>query len=284
MPTKTAPPQALASRVAIRGRGRAGKALARALKSAGIPVVWVPPRGGPRNAPPPFDVIFIAVPDDGITAESRRLVASGYRARCAMHLSGALPARSGLSPWKESGASVASFHPLGSFSGRPADSAAGRAIAVEGDGPAVAAAIRIARAIGGRPWRIDAASKALYHAAATAAAGGTATLVAEAARAAEGAGMPRREAIRAFALLAREAADNVAWRGFPAGLTGPLARGDAGTLRLHRRALAGQRGLAAAYDALARAAREAIAGIPAEEDARKKRARPRNRRARSLGV
>jgi len=257
MPPATSRPDALPRRIGIRGRGRAGRALARALSAAGASPVWIS-RAWKRSPSRPFDVIFLAVPDDAIAAESRRLVGQGTRARCVLHLSGALPAAPALAAWKARGSAIASFHPLGSFSGRPSDSAGGRTVAIEGDPAGRAAAFRIARAIGGRPWRVAAAAKPIYHAAATAAAGGTATLVAKAARAAERAGMPARDALPAFARLAGEAVDNVARAGFPAGLTGPLARGDAGTLRLHRRALAGKGGLADAYAALARAARTAI--------------------------
>ncbi len=116
---------------------------------------------------------------------------------------------------------------------------------------------RLARRIGARPWSIPAAAKPLYHAAAAAAAGGTATLVALAAEAARRAGMPEARALPAMAALAREAAGNVGARGFPAGLTGPLARGDEGTLRLHRRALARVPELGTVYRALAAAVRSA---------------------------
>ena len=239
-------------RVAIRGRGRAGRALERALREAGIPVSWIP-RSRPR--PAAYDFVVLAVPDDAVAAESARLIRAGIRARAAMHLSGALPAAV-LRGWKRTGTALVSFHPLGSFSGARTDTAGGRDVAVEGDAAGIAAAERLARTIGGRPWRIAAAEKPLYHAAATAAAGGTATIVALAALAARRAGMPAGRVIAAMARLSREAAENVAARGFPAGLTGPLARGDAGTLRLHRRALARDPRLAEVYRALAKAAAE----------------------------
>jgi len=250
----------LPRRVAIRGKGRAGRALARALAAAGIPVVWIPRRGGrpPRR---PEDLVVLAVPDDRIAAESERLSDRGWRARIVMHLSGALPAEAAAA-WRRTGASVVSFHPLGSFAGNGAETAAGHAVAVEGDRRGTAAASRLARAIGARPWRIAPERKALYHAAAAAAAGGTAAVVAQAAQAAQAAGMPAAIATRAFASLAEEAARNVRQRGFRAGLTGPLARGDSGTLALHRRALAGRPALSALYRALAAAAGDALGRAP----------------------
>jgi len=261
MPATTSKgPSRLPQRVGIRGKGRAGRALARALTGVGIPVSWLPrrSRGSGRRE---YDIIVIAVPDDAIAAESERLVAAGFRARTVMHLSGAVPAHAAAA-WRKTGAALVSFHPLGSFAGTAEETASGHAVAIEGDARGVATARRLAHAIGGHPWRIAAERKALYHAAATAVAGGTATLVAHAARAAGSAGMPAREAVRAFAALAEEAARNVRRLGFPAGLTGPLARGDAGTLDLHRRALAASPELAAVYRALARAARKAILQAP----------------------
>jgi predicted short-subunit dehydrogenase-like oxidoreductase (DUF2520 family) len=250
----------LPRRVAIRGKGRAGRALARALAAAEIPVVWIPRAGG-RSPKRPEDLVVLAVPDDRIAAESERLAARGWRSRVVMHLSGALPAEAAAA-WRRTGASVVSFHPLGSFAGDRAETAAGHAVAIEGDRRGAAEASRLARAIGARPWRIPAGRKALYHAAAAAAAGGTAAVVAQAARAAEAAGMPPEMAARAFASLAEEAARNVRRHGFPAGLTGPLARGDSGTLQLHRRALAGRPALGALYRALAAAARDALGRPP----------------------
>jgi predicted short-subunit dehydrogenase-like oxidoreductase (DUF2520 family) len=238
-------------RVGIRGRGRAGTALARALVPAGADVAWIP---GRSTRPGAFDLLVLAVPDDMIEAESKRLVRAGVRARCAIHLSGALPSEA-LRAWSRTGAATVSFHPLRSFAGRPGETVAGADVAIEGDPRGIAAARGLARRIGARPWRIGARDKPLYHAAATAAAGGSATLVALAAEAARAAGMPPGRALAAMAALSEEAVENVVSRGFAEGLTGPLARGDAGTLRLHRRALRRVPALAGAYRALAEAAR-----------------------------
>ncbi len=247
MPRPASPKRPSALRVAIRGRGRAGRALHRALAGAAIRVSWVPRRSA---RPASFDVLVLAVPDDAIAAESDRLLRAGARARCAMHLSGALPAGI-LAGWRRTGGAAVSFHPLRSFAGARGETAAGVDVAIEGDARGLAIARRIAGRIGARAWPVATAAKPLYHAAAAAAAGGTAILVALAAEAAVRAGMPPRRAIPAMAALASEAARNVGARGFPRGLTGPLARGDEGTLRLHRRALSPLPDLAAVSAALA---------------------------------
>ena len=66
----------------------------------------------------------------------------------------------------------------------------GAFVAVEGDAEAAAEGERIALALGARPYRLAATDRALYHAAATLAAGGTAALVSIATRGWVAAGIP----------------------------------------------------------------------------------------------
>jgi predicted short-subunit dehydrogenase-like oxidoreductase (DUF2520 family) len=222
--------------VAILGRGRAGRALARSLRAAGIHVVFLPRRGiGPLRTRP-VDLLVLAVPDHAIRSQARRLAKGGARCALAFHLSGALDA-SVLEPLARRGAATASFHPLRSFSGRPGEGFEGCAVAVEGDPKATRAARALARRLGAWAWPIHPGHKPLYHAAAALAAGGTATLTELAAGLARRAGMPADRATRAMADLAATAQQNLARRGFRDGLTGPVARGDRSTIALHRRAL-----------------------------------------------
>ncbi len=242
-------------RVGLLGVGRAGRALRNSLRKAGHSVSRLP--RGSRPPSSPFDLIVLAVPDDAIAAECRRLAREGAACRAAMHLSGARDS-SALSAFARRGALVFSFHPLRSFSGKPGESFAGCFVAVEGSAPAVRRAKALAREIGASPREIAAGAKPLYHAAATLAAGGTAALIAAASRAASEAGIDEGEALREFAALAISAAENVREFGFPEGATGPLARGDRATLRLHGRALAGRPRLRRLYRELARVFRELI--------------------------
>ncbi len=250
MRSKPAPPRRL--RVGILGLGRAGKALRNSLREAGHSVARLSRGGAPPRGD--LDLIVLAVPDDAIRGESRRLARQGARCRIAMHLSGALDS-SALAALGKTGASVVSFHPLRSFSGKPGESFHGCSVAIEGEPPAARTARRLAREFGASPWSVSRDAKPLYHAAATLAAGGTAALVAAASLAASAAGLPARAAQREFAALAASAAENVRRLGFPAGATGPLARGDRATLRLHRRALARDPSLRRLYLELARAYR-----------------------------
>jgi predicted short-subunit dehydrogenase-like oxidoreductase (DUF2520 family) len=242
-------------RVGILGLGRAGKAIRNSLRGAGHSVV----RLGRDSAPAArdFDLVVLGVPDDAISRESRRLARAGVTCRLALHLSGALDS-SALFPFEKTGAKTVSFHPLRSFSGKPGESLEGCLVAIEGARPALREARRLARELGATPWTVLAPQKPLYHAAATLAAGGTAALIAAASRGAGAAGLPEAASLRAFADLAASAAENVRRSGFPAGATGPLARGDRNTLRLHQAALASQPLLRRLYRELARAYRELI--------------------------
>jgi predicted short-subunit dehydrogenase-like oxidoreductase (DUF2520 family) len=228
------------------GRGRVGRALARSLSESGLRVT-VLSRPLKRGARPggPFAAVFFAVPDRAISRAAAAARRAGLCAGCAFHLSGALPAQA-LRPL---GVPSASFHPLRSFAGKPSERLAGCTVALEGDERAVRIGLRLARRLGARPWRITAAAKPLYHAAATLAAFGTGAVIAAARRAAVQAGMPGNLALSALAQLAQEAAENLEARGIPGGLTGPAVRGDRATVKLHRRALAGFPELSRMYDA-----------------------------------
>jgi predicted short-subunit dehydrogenase-like oxidoreductase (DUF2520 family) len=80
-----------------------------------------------------------------------------------------------------------------------------------------------------RPFRIADADRAAYHAAATIASNHLVALLAQAGRVAASAGVP----LAALLPLVRATVDNVEELGAPGALTGPVARGDADTVRGH---------------------------------------------------
>src|SRR5258706_3699914 len=136
--------------VAIRGQGRAGRALSRSLTGSGARVTSIPRRLsiGRRD----FDLLVVAVPDRLIEKEARRLSRAGFRGGLAIHLSGALGADA-LRALLDSGTPTASFHPLRSFSGRRNENFAGCVLALEGSERSVRLARRVARRIKARGWR-----------------------------------------------------------------------------------------------------------------------------------
>jgi len=161
----------------------------------------------------------------------------------ALHTSGASGA-SALAPLRARGWSVGSFHPLLSF-GKPAArrSAAdarraaslfdGAAIAVDGDPAALRLARRLAGSLGAHPLAVPAEGRAGYHLAACFAANYVVTLVWDATRLLEEAGIPRRRTLTALLPLIRSTVANLERDGLPDALTGPVARGDDVTLARH---------------------------------------------------
>jgi predicted short-subunit dehydrogenase-like oxidoreductase (DUF2520 family) len=259
-------PTVLASSVVLVGPGRAGKAFARSWLAAGgriLEVVARSPRSARQGAaeigagtPRPLsrtvadaEILVVAVPDDAITAVARRL-AGKFRGKAAFHVSGALAAEA-LAPLRSSGAAIGSLHPARVFTGARGEDWKNAFVAVEGDPGAVLLGAKIAKAVGAFPRRVSAASKPAYHAAAALAAGGTAALVSLATRAWKEAGIPQREARRALAALAGQAASAVSEREFAAALTGPIARRDLGTVSAHAAALAPYPQLRSLYRILA---------------------------------
>lgn len=257
------------------GAGRCGLQLARAMTAAGIEVVGIHvhssrgrarvrrvlpgvPAFGPRNPLPPAAGILLAVPDSAISTCAQGLAPRLHTATSlALHTSGLFPAAV-LAPLGENGCHVGSFHPLVSFptATGPAVPLSGVVAAVEGDHGAVLGAERLARALGMRPVRLPASAKPRYHAAAALAANMTHTLVAAARAQLLEAGFPRRlaaSALRPLVTGSVEAA--LSARGLE-NLTGPIARGDAATVRAHVGVLPGK--IATAYWAVASLA---IAGL-----------------------
>ncbi len=122
--------------------------------------------------------------------------------------------------------------------------------------------------MGGEPVTIAEADRDLYHAALASAANHLVTLIAEAADLLRGVGVPNPE--RMLGPLVSAALDNALRLGV-AGLTGPVARGDADTVAGHIDAIgrASTPAAAAAYIAMARltADRAIAAGMLKPQDA-----------------
>jgi predicted short-subunit dehydrogenase-like oxidoreductase (DUF2520 family) len=188
----------------------------------------------------PAAIVFLAVPDGAVTEMAARLAAAGSgipRTVAFVHLSGALELAA-LQPLRARHA-VGSFHPLQSFP-EPRPPAAFRAIVVAVDASSEALRRRLAvlaRGIGARPKHVDDGRRVLYHAAAVFASNYADVLVDVAVGLLEASGWSEREAVGGLGALAEGALVSVRKRGPVAGLTGPIRRGDAGTVRRHIAAL-----------------------------------------------
>jgi predicted short-subunit dehydrogenase-like oxidoreductase (DUF2520 family) len=109
---------------------------------------------------------------------------------------------------------------------------------VEGDVEGRAAALELAKLLGGRPIDLAGPSMALYHAAASLASNALVALAAAAGDVMSAAGVDRAEGLSALVPLMQGTLENLGRVGLPAALTGPIARGDAGTVERHLHALA----------------------------------------------
>lgn len=238
------------------GAGRCGLQLARAMTAAGVALTGVAVRSpasrrrARRLLPhtplfsdeatlPPAAAILVAVPDDALPDVagrlSKRLTAPP---RVVLHTSGLHPAGV-LAPLAGRQTAVGSIHPLVSFPapGGPLVPLSGVLAAVEGEDRAVSAARALARSLGMRCHRLAAADKPRYHAAAVLAANLAHALVVAAREQLGSVGFGHRDSAAALEpLVAGAVRAAVEARGWER-LTGPLVRGDAGTVESHLTAL-----------------------------------------------
>jgi len=197
------------------------------------------PKGTAGAAPPDFDLLLLAVPDGAIASlalswEKR----CSWKGRIVLHTSGALGS-SVLEPLRRKGASAGSLHPLLSFA-RPALSRTafqGTYFGIEGDPGAARMARRLAREAGGRSLEIEAGGKALYHLGACLSSGYLLGLIDAAAARIPARPAERARLRKAFLALAESTLRNARALGVNRAFTGPILRGDAGTVRIHLRAL-----------------------------------------------
>jgi len=147
-----------------------------------------------------------------------------------------------------------SLHPLMTVpTGAALGVFAGASAAVDGTTPeAIAVAGEIAERLGMRPLRVAAEDRAAYHAAASIASNFLVTLEGAAERLATTAGVDRE----ALAPLVRAALEDWVRLGAERALTGPIVRGDEGTVARQREAIAARTPeLLPLFDALADATR-----------------------------
>lgn len=246
-------PEAPHPAVAIIGGGRAGRALALALTRASVPVLVCTRRKSdlPSSISSSLEpwtvalegagVILVAVPDDAIEDVAARLRQATLTSAVVLHCSG-LRDRSALALLEGRVAGLGSFHPLQTLAGDTdaAERLKAAYAVLEGDATAVAAGRQLARLLGMQAIEIQAASKPLYHAAAVIVSNYTVALSALAERLALAAGIPAEAAGRIFLPLLEGTWRNLEMRGTTDALTGPIVRGDAGTVRAHLEALDGE--------------------------------------------
>jgi predicted short-subunit dehydrogenase-like oxidoreductase (DUF2520 family) len=275
------------------GAGRVGAVLGAALRAAGHAVVGASAVSaasreradvllpGVPVLPVPdvverAELVLLAVPDDALGPLVEGLAATGawQAGQLVVHTAG----RYGvgvLAPARSAGAIPLAVHPAMTFTGTSLD--LGRLLdcvfAVTAPAPVLPVAQALVVEVGAEPVVVAEEARPLYHAALSLGSNHLVTLVAQAAQVLAAAGVERPD--RLLGPLLRATLEGALARGDDA-LTGPVARGDAGTLAAHRRVLAdaAAQGLLgadvpAAHTALARATaqRAAAAGRLGPEEA-----------------
>lgn len=239
--------------IAIIGLGKVGTAVGHLLRNAGHEIAAVADpsaaalekgaeyTGGfvsndPLQAAMRAQVIFITTPDDSIKIVCGEIARGGGfgPGKRAVHMSGA----GGLGLLEEaraSGAQVATIHPLQSFVDIEGviRNIPGSTFSITAEGEVKEWAVSIVRDLGGVPFFVADEDKPLYHAAACMASNYLVTLMNMVEEIYRNLGMEGDEAIRSFWPLVRGTIGNIEARGTIKSLTGPIARGDIGTIRGH---------------------------------------------------
>ncbi|SDY11766.1 Predicted oxidoreductase, contains short-chain dehydrogenase (SDR) and DUF2520 domains [Micromonospora pattaloongensis] len=185
------------------------------------------------------DLLIVAVPDDALAAVIAGLAETGaLRAgQVVAHTSGA-HGLAVLAPAVAAGARPLALHPAMTFTGEPADldRLAGISYGLTAPPPLRPLAERLVAELGGSPEWVAEADRPLYHAALAHGANHLVTLVNEALDRLGDAGVRHPEKV--LGPLVRAALENTLRLG-DAALTGPVSRGDAGTVARHLDRLAG---------------------------------------------
>ena len=227
--------------VAIVGAGRVGCSIGRALLSRGHRVVAATvahtdsakrvldalghvPLVGPEDAALSASVVVCAVPDDALVDTAERVVTGLRPGAVVVHTSGI----SGAEALSACGPNLAAIHPAQTIP-EPATDLTGVYFGVTAPEHMKSWAAWFVGELGGTPVDIPEGSRALYHAALSMASNFTVAIAGDAADLLGDRAM--------LSPLIAQSVENVARLGADQALTGPIVRGDAGTVRKHLAAL-----------------------------------------------
>lgn len=227
--------------IAIIGNGRIAKAMGTLLSRAGIRIAAVAGRDTAvsiEQLPGYANHILIAVSDDSVPIVASELAAAGLRDSTIVHTSAAAGPEA-LAVLRNAGNAIGVLHPLQTVPSaeRGIETLPGATYALAGDERATAWARELVRLLGGNVIAIDPRRWGLYHAAAVMACNYQVTLVDAALELMEIAGFERDQARAALAPILRTTMENILAQGPEAALTGPIRRGDIGTITTHLKAL-----------------------------------------------
>ncbi len=262
--------------VGVVGGGRVGAVLGAALRLAEHRVVGASgisessatridallpgtPRLDPEAVVRAADLVLLTVPDDALATVVAGLASVGaWRpGQIAVHTSG-LHGLAVLEPAALLGVTALAIHPAMTFTGTSMDLARIReaVFAVTAPAPVLPIAMALVVELGGEPVVVADEDRALYHAGVVHGANHVVALVTQAMDALRAAGV--EDPGRLLGPLVRASIDGALSEapGAATSLTGPVVRGDVGTVSAHLVALRSHPGTLATYRALARATAE----------------------------
>ncbi len=241
-------------RLGFIGAGTVGTALAVRLSSKGYRVVAVSSRSqasaknlaqavsdcqafnNNQAVADTAEFIFITTPDDTIADAASAI--QWHAGQSVVHCSGA-DSTDILEPAQKQGAHTGVFHPLQTFASvrQAIENMPGSTFTLEAEEPLLNTLKDMATALGGHWIELKAKDKVIYHAAAVIACNYMVTLVKLAADLWQTFAIPPHQATQALLPLIRGTIHNIDTVGIPQCLTGPIARGDTGTIKKHLEAL-----------------------------------------------
>jgi predicted short-subunit dehydrogenase-like oxidoreductase (DUF2520 family) len=178
------------------------------------------------------ELIFITTPDDAITSVASQI--EWHAGQSVVHCNGT-DSTDILEPAKNLGAKVGAFHPLQSLANvtQAAENIPGSTFAIEAEEPLLNTLKDMATAVDGHWIELEASDKVAYHTAAVIASNYLVTLVKLATDLWQTFSIPPHQATHALLPLLRGTLSNIDTVGIPQCLTGPIARGDTGTIKKH---------------------------------------------------
>ncbi|TAK35221.1 MAG: DUF2520 domain-containing protein [Chloroflexota bacterium] len=236
------------------GAGTVGTALAVSLSGRGYQLAAVASKThasaaalAARIQPPPpvcdaqgavdrCELVFLTTPDDLIGPVANSL--AWHAGQAVVHCSGAA-STDVLEAARAAGAAVGAFHPLQTFASvnEAIENLPGSAFAIEADGPLLTILEQMARDLSGTPIRLGPGDKTIYHTAAVLVSNYTVALMAAATELWGQFGVTTPDATQSLLPLLQGTINNIRKIGLPGCLTGPIARGDLGTVEKHLEAL-----------------------------------------------
>ncbi len=241
-------------KIGIIGAGRLGQSLARALCEAGCSVQAIydadetrakccvalcgdTTQSLPLEAfPTDLTLLFIAVPDDSVTELVEKLSHTSFISldTIVAHTSGVLLSAV-LAPLRPQTELLAAVHPVQTLTSSPDDwqRLFGIYYGVEGHYRALPRLRALVQKLRGKIFIIPQKQKALYHIGCVFASNYLISVEAVAIRIMEQVGFTESEAISILEPLVLASLDNIKKRGIARALSGPIVRGDIGTVARH---------------------------------------------------